>query len=1616
MKLDCVLTAVNENKLYLDFIPIFIKTWNKLYPHIDVKIVLISKEIPEDLILYKNNIIIFKPIEDVLTSFTSQFIRLLYPCILDYKNAVLITDMDMLPMNSTYYTKNIVEFDNNKFIYYRDNVCFEFKEIAMCYNVATPIIWKDIFKVNSIDDIANVIKETFIKNIIKEGHGNTGWSTDQITLYNKIMEWNKKTNNFICLNEKQTLFNRLDRNTFDISNVNVRENITSGKYTDYHCYRPMSQYSKINWEIFNLLPSAYSKLPFIKSELKSPIGDGVFEIFINTKENILYKKKKKEINIINIENYKKMIYGLKNNPVLGEYIFEPEKIYIEDDGSYYSSFNKNSIRLYEINSNSRIDDSILDNLKRSIQDMKKKLNNYVKTNKLSGDWALHNLIYCLDTNKIYNIDLEGFYTYPLIHDNGNCDINYCNERFDNLLKDINLQEKNNDEYFTLILWNPTLFQSEKMLEDIPNIIEKKEIVVPKEFLHDYIFDIYKLDTLCSHNIVLPPKIKKLKEYNDKHLIVKFKIDNPQYTNNICNQVVKLKEMIRNKYNSNIKNYIRDIMIHIADNLEQSKYIWEKKIYILNMVKLFVQEAKNPLRYKLSKKDKNGIDGWNTINTMNVYENYVEGTIQYFVYRAANPRRYCLSMEKITDNNWEYYFDFYCKESEIDERIAIYKFKNLEDSKPPTINPKSLQEQCVYPFLENFIKKVKLDISLENLNINSSNNLIYEDIFIRKETWDHNVKPEKIKLFIDCIYDEKLKNKLKNKYYHITWGALTYYNRNVDKNILLKPLKNIYNRKHKFCDYIFTNKSYRNGKKRWQFFNILNNLKNVEQPQDNSRFSINMFNDSVELHKPYKFSIAFENDIVDGWVTEKIINSFLAGCIPIYDGTDDVYKYFNKNAFINAKNFGTLEELANYVIEVDNNPDLYNKYINEAPTDIEKLKRLFWWEQYEKIPIKQLVVEPRETNQGFFVYLEFVINSIIFCKNNIDYTNIPIVDFGKKTLDGGNNRYYEEKFGTNIFDYFFVFKKNNKLPFYCELDRKNINFWGMIHRDIGIQCYPHLNNIGKYKDFHLFYDKSYNKKIDEFYQQNRIMANKIINDYIEIKQPIINSVNEIWNNLFNKNDYVLGIHLRGTDKNKNIGGRTIYPEEYYSYIDYFITKKSAKLLVCSDDQSFVNIIRSKYNICEQTEVLRDPQNIFLCNKNSNYKKGKDVLIDSLLLSKCNFLLKCSSAVSEFSIFFNNNLHYNSLNLQYDCKNYFRSMSILQNKLNTHKECYNYILNELNINNIKFVIIRGFKYLPLKPDTDLDIIIHPDSYNKFSEIYSKLKNDNLIRIQPSEKYIENDKEVFYTPLFTSNQLKEGEHLPGNYYRFDTYSDLFFYKDGEGIGKNAITCNQLFKKYLFDNLIKIDNYYIPNPISEIILLIYRNLYDKRSNWSGKHINRINELLLSINKDEFNKICYYCFTSEQNIYEYLTAKEFNKINKPNQKLNLFIIRKKGMQPEIIDNILNQIENEYQILEKILININNKKKFYSNFYGNYDKHKDDIEKNNDNQCLAIITNNPDDINPNELKEKIRKQYIKFYPPLGNIIHSSDSSNDCEKELEMLFNENIDNFKNIGTYYSQKNI
>ena len=53
----------------------------------------------------------------------------------------------------------------------------------------------------------------------------------------------------------------------------------------------------------------------------------------------------------------------------------------------------------------------------------------------------------------------------------------------------------------------------------------------------------------------------------------------------------------------------------------------------------------------------------------------------------------------------------------------------------------------------------------------------------------------------------------------------------------------------------------------------------------------------EFLKDYKFCLCYENEIGDGYVTEKILHAKAAGCVPIYWGSSDVVKDFDPRGFI-----------------------------------------------------------------------------------------------------------------------------------------------------------------------------------------------------------------------------------------------------------------------------------------------------------------------------------------------------------------------------------------------------------------------------------------------------------------------------------------------------------------------------------------------------------------------------------------------------------------------------------------------------------------------------------------------------------------------------------------------
>jgi hypothetical protein len=64
-----------------------------------------------------------------------------------------------------------------------------------------------------------------------------------------------------------------------------------------------------------------------------------------------------------------------------------------------------------------------------------------------------------------------------------------------------------------------------------------------------------------------------------------------------------------------------------------------------------------------------------------------------------------------------------------------------------------------------------------------------------------------------------------------------------------------------------------------------------------------------------FTIAFENQIAPGYVTEKLVEPLLAGSIPIYWGAAEARGDFNPDAFIHAEDFDGFDALVRHVIHL-----------------------------------------------------------------------------------------------------------------------------------------------------------------------------------------------------------------------------------------------------------------------------------------------------------------------------------------------------------------------------------------------------------------------------------------------------------------------------------------------------------------------------------------------------------------------------------------------------------------------------------------------------------------------------------------------------------------------------
>ncbi|MEI8300976.1 MAG: nodulation protein NodZ [Chlamydiota bacterium] len=220
-----------------------------------------------------------------------------------------------------------------------------------------------------------------------------------------------------------------------------------------------------------------------------------------------------------------------------------------------------------------------------------------------------------------------------------------------------------------------------------------------------------------------------------------------------------------------------------------------------------------------------------------------------------------------------------------------------------------------------------------------------------------------------------------------------------------------------------------------------------------------------------------------------------------------------------------------------------------------------------------------------------------------------------TIDlGSNGLYYEEAYGSNWWSYYF---KTLYYPF----------------------KEAHLNKKPLSKTFSDS-EKGYIGNKAHFFM-DRVRAHGLIEKYIHVKSEILDEVEKFYET-FLKGYEILGVHYRSTDK--WLEATPVSYQEVIEVIDNVIKshpEKTYRLFVATDEVTFLEVMKNRYDIYYTNAQRMDKYPIHYVSE-QGYLKGKEALIDCLLLAKSDVLVRTNSNLSAVAAYFNPSMAVINLN--------------------------------------------------------------------------------------------------------------------------------------------------------------------------------------------------------------------------------------------------------------------------------------------------------------------------------------------------------------------------------------
>ena len=183
----------------------------------------------------------------------------------------------------------------------------------------------------------------------------------------------------------------------------------------------------------------------------------------------------------------------------------------------------------------------------------------------------------------------------------------------------------------------------------------------------------------------------------------------------------------------------------------------------------------------------------------------------------------------------------------------------------------------------------------------------------------NIKPDFSRYDYFIGFEKEQNDKmLRVPIYQLHWGNATQS----EKDYMLNKQYNLdLSKRSKFCAFIHSNA---NAPKRNEFFFKLSKYKKVDSGGSAFNNIGYRVDNKIEWLKDYKFCMCFENFSENGYLTEKLLEGMMGGCVPIYWGSESCVEEFNSKSFINWHEFGNDDDVINKIIELDTQNDKYEE--------------------------------------------------------------------------------------------------------------------------------------------------------------------------------------------------------------------------------------------------------------------------------------------------------------------------------------------------------------------------------------------------------------------------------------------------------------------------------------------------------------------------------------------------------------------------------------------------------------------------------------------------------------------------------------------------------------------